>query len=470
MPKIGAKKIILWVLAGAACFAIAMGLGWLSAFVKWQLTGLILAGLVVTSFIIKKPFYGVLLITFFLPFERIGSVDMGGVTIRTSQMLTAITLVVWIIASIMKGRFKFAPNPIFWPLLVFVLINILALGNAPNIERSVLVLAFTVFTMSVAIILPNLVKNPKQLQWVLYTLMAAYALVTAFGIFQFLGDIVGLPQSITGLRDLYTKDILGFPRVQSTALEPLYFANFLLLPLCLIMAVYLNKAVKFNSWILAGLVALGGLNLVLTVSRGAYIAFAVSFMILAIFLFKKIFTFRNIVFFLIIILLVGIGAYQFFSLEDTLQDFVDHSVNLFEGASYEERMDTFEIAERAWTEHPVIGIGPGSFGPYAANHPYIVPTDGFRIVNNVYLEILAESGVLGLAVFAVIILILILRTLKAIKLAKDKFTKTILIGLLAAFAGILVQYNTFSVLYIMHIWYTIGMMIVVQNLVLWPKK
>lgn len=466
MPKINVKQIILWGLAGAACFALAMTLGWLSAFIKWQLMGLILAGLVVTSFIIKKPFYGVLLITFFLPFERIGSVDMGGVTVRPSQLLAGMTLIIWVMSSIVKRKFKFAPNPIFWPLVVFVLINIFALLNAPNLERSAMVLAFMVFTMSVAIVLPNLIKNPKQLQWVLYTLMFTYTLVTAFGIFQFLGDIVGLPQSITGLRDLYTKDILGFPRVQSVALEPLYFANFLLLPLCLILAVFLNKAVKVNSWILGGLVALGGLNLVLTVSRGAYIAFAVSFLILTIFLFKKIFTLRNIIFFIIIVSLVSFGAYKFFSLEDTLEDFMQHSVNLFEGASYDERVDTFEIAERAWQEHPVIGIGPGSFGPYAANHPYVTPADGFRIVNNEYLELLAESGILGLAVFAIIVLILIIRTLKAIKLAKDKFTKTILIGLLAAFIGILVQYNTFSVLYIMHIWYTIGLLVVVQNLVL----
>jgi len=36
---------------------------------------------------------------------------------------------------------------------------------------------------------------------------------------------------------------------------------------------------------------------------------------------------------------------------------------------------------------------------------------------------------------------------------------------LAAFVGILVQYQTFSILYIMHIWFVIGMLISVQNLI-----
>ncbi|GAH74752.1 unnamed protein product, partial [marine sediment metagenome] len=93
-----------------------------------------------------------------------------------------------------------------------------------------------------------------------------------------------------------------------------------------------------------------------------------------------------------------------------------------------------------------------------------------QIVNNEYLEILAESGILGLALFALIIIILIIRNIKAIIKAQDKFIKAILVGLLAAFIGILVQYNTFSILYVMHIWFTIGLMIAVQNIVLRNNK
>jgi len=37
---------------------------------------------------------------------------------------------------------------------------------------------------------------------------------------------------------------------------------------------------------------------------------------------------------------------------------------------------------------------------------------------------------------------------------------------LAAFVGVLVQYQTFSILYIMHIWFLIGFMISVQNIIL----
>lgn len=464
------KKNIYIALGIIGCGGLIYLIGYLAAYSRWQMFLLGIVGIALTFIIFKNPFTGVLLMTFFLPFERIGSIDIGGVTIRPSQVIAVITIFAFLIGGIFRRKLNFAPNPIFWPLAGFVLVYTLAIFNAPNIERSGMVLAFIMFTCFVAILLPNLIHDKVQLRKVLNALMLTYLLVTVFGIYQFLGDIVGLPPELTGLRDLYTKDVLGFPRVQSTALEPLYFANFLLLPFCLILSVFLTKTVQVKSWILAGLVALGGLNLVLTVSRGAYIAFAASFLVIAFFLFRKVFTIRNIIFFIIIVAMVAVGSVYFLDMEGALEDFTEHTKGIFEGASYEERVNTFEIAQRAWSEHPIIGIGPGSFGPYASGHPYMVPQDGFLIVNNVYIEILAESGILGLFFFSLIIIILIIRNIRAIIRAKDKFIKAILVGLLAAFIGILVQYNTFSILYIMHIWFTIGVMIAVQNIVLRNKK
>ncbi|MFH1536851.1 MAG: O-antigen ligase family protein, partial [Patescibacteria group bacterium] len=352
----------------------------------------------------------------------------------------------------------------------FILINILAIYNAPNIERSTMVLLFIIFTSFVALLIPNLIKKKENLNKMLYVLFFSYSLVTIFGIYQFLGDIVGLPPELTGLRELYTKDVLGFPRVQSTALEPLYFANYLLLPFCLLLTVFLTKSLKLKPYILASLVALGGLNLVLTVSRGAYIAFAASLIIVCIFLFKKVFTPRNIIYFIIVVSLVSVGAVKFLNLENALEDFTEHTQSIFEGASYEERVDTFSESQRAWSTHPLIGIGPGSFGPFSSSHPYVVPQDGYKIVNNVYLEILAESGILGLALFILIIIILIIRNIKAIIVEQNNLLKALHIGLMAAFIGILVQYNTFSILYIMHIWFTIGLMIACQNMTLNKKN
>ncbi len=156
------------------------------------------------------------------------------------------------------------------------------------------------------------------------------------------------------------------------------------------------------------------------------------------------------------------------NVEEQLDSFTEHVGNIFGGASYVERIETFDIAQRIWLDHPWVGIGPGGFGPYASFHPLITPSEGYKIVNNEYIELLAETGILGLCCYILIVLFILIRSLKAWRVGKDSFLKTLLVALNIAFLGILVQYNTFSILYIMHIWVTIGLIISTQNLLINP--
>jgi O-antigen ligase len=158
---------------------------------------------------------------------------------------------------------------------------------------------------------------------------------------------------------------------------------------------------------------------------------------------------------------LGVGGETF-----TLEKFQGHVGGVFYGASYDERVATIDEAVQAWREHPLLGIGIGSYGPYTAPHPAYIPKDGWKIVNNEYIEILSETGLTGLFFFILFIVWLMGRSLQAIKKARDEYLKAIMIGLSAAFVGILVQYLTFSTLYIMHIWFLVGFMIAVQNIIL----
>jgi len=222
---------------------------------------------------------------------------------------------------------------------------------------------------------------------------------------------------------------------------------------------------------MVGLIILAGLNLILTVARGGYIACAACLLIFGLIYFKKLFNLKIIIYSLLAVVLIYISANYFLDLniEGTKEKFVTHAENIFSGASYVERVYTMEEAYHAWLSHPLLGIGPGSFGPYVAAHPLDMPNDGYLIVNNEYVELFAETGIIGFLLFALIIAIIYARSYKAIKVAKDKFVKALLIGLLIALAGILVQYNTFSILYIMHIWVTIGLIIACQNIIFLGK-
>ena len=112
----------------------------------------------------------------------------------------------------------------------------------------------------------------------------------------------------------------------------------------------------------------------------------------------------------------------------------------------------------------------GQFGPYASINPSYEPKDGWKIVNNLTLEVLAEAGMLGLIALALAFAILIVRSIRAIRRARSPNPRALLVGGLAAVIGILVQYQTFSILYIMHVWVAVGLLVAFQNLVLAPPR
>ncbi len=425
-----------------------------------------------TMVIFRNPWHGLYLLAFFLPFERIGSYDIAGSTVRPSQITALLALLSALFYYMSTKKFSLPKLPILAPMGIFIVVQLFGLLNAPNLQRSLLVTAFIIFTFSIALLVPFLLTTKTHLRILLGFLFNSLLLVGLFGLFQFAGDLAGLPPEITGLRELYTKEILGFPRVQSTALEPLYFANYLLIPLSILLSLFFARSKEFHPLIIVGLLGLGLINLVLTVARGGYIAFALSAVLIVGYYFieRKLLTWRNMWYLFLGLTVSLIIVSQVLDFQEVSQKFTEHVLGIFNGASYSERVEMFEVANLAWLEHPLVGIGSGSFGPYESAHPYVIPEHGWRIVNNEYLEILAENGVFGLITMLTLFLIVLIRSLKAIFRATDPFIRAVLIGAFAAFSGTLLQYNTFSILYIVHIWFLIGFLIALQNMVFSKKQ
>lgn len=437
---------------------------------SWLIIPVILAAVLVIIFIYKKPERGILLTAFFLPFERLGALELGA-TVRLSQLLLAVTLITWLVRSLINRKFNLVRNPVLIILGLFLIINLISIINSPNIPRSLIVFAYTVFTYSLAFIVPQLVQSKELVKKVLIVIIISATLVSLFGLWQFLGDLAGLPTSLTGLRQLYTKDILGFPRIQSTAYEPLYFASYLLLPLILLFILWLTDTKLIKKIWLIPLILLLASNFIFTVARGAFLALLAVAVLIIIFYLKKILQPKKFIILLTLIVLVLLGSlavlnYTGLFYKTNLQIFSGHLGDVLSDTSFKERYFTIEQSIKAWTEHPLLGIGTGAFGPWAADHPFVKPIDGWPIVNNQLLETLAENGLLGLSALILLAGFLLLRQIKAIIRSQDKFDKTILMVLLLVLIGIFVQYQTFSTLYIMHIWFIIGLTVAYQNLLL----
>lgn len=470
LPKREFSQKRLMLFGGACAVVLAAGISVASAPVV--LFAIIALGF--AALVFRSPLFGLGLVVFLLPFERLGAYESAFGTIRPSQAVAALLLVAWGIRFLLSRR-RALPNPLLLPLAVFIAVNILGLTVAQNLAYGIAILSVTVFTVACGMMIPQIVRSERQLRTLMRVVLAAAVLTSLFGLFQFLGDLKGLPESITGLRTLYTKAVLGFPRIQSTALEPLYFANYLLIPTCLLYALFLRRRNIVPTWAAFLFLALFATNLALTVSRGGYLAAIAGIGAITLLSLRQFLRLRVLLSILLGVALVAILVPRILQLGDVarinVETFTRHVGDIFFGASFTERTETIEQARALFWSSPWIGIGPGNFGPAVATHPMVKPPEGWRIVNNETMELLTETGIFGLLAIIAAVVILFLRSAKIILHATQPSVATAAhLGFLGAFIGIIVQYQTFSVLYIMHVWVLIGLLLAAQNLLLYGEE
>jgi O-antigen ligase len=408
----------------------------------------------------------VFLLTLSLPFERIPSVSLGGVNVRVSQILVLLGSYLLLVLLLKKDKELLKTNvssSLNW-LLLFCFSLVPSVFMAINQTRQLQALLATFLVFGACFLVSNfskdIQKNTKWLSWVLVG-------VGVFGIYQFVADFVGVPSTFTLLREQYTKAIFGFARVQATAIEPLYWGGMVQIGMVYFLNQILTKdssktSLKITLVHIAGLSILF-LNLILTLSRGAYLSFGVTLLMYFILAFKNIY-FKKVLniflpYFLIIVLVVTVFLTNFAS-PKLIDSASNHVVNVFSGkqASTSERLNFLNTALDLLPENVLLGIGSGNYGPRAEKNILDQTNDGWLIVNNVYVEILLEQGFLSLIVFLSMFLFYLASATKKIW-QKTADVDNSLILLSATIGGYLVQWLTFSPIFIMPIFILLGLLI-----------
>lgn len=422
----------------------------------------------------RWPALGVYLLVFFLPFERIPSLVLAGFTVRVNHLIGAVALLIWAL-SVLAGRKKIVPNPLIAPVAIFGATLVLSSLYAHDATRALAVTFATFATMAIGFLLPQLLTKREQIRPTLLVLGGTTIIAMIFGMYQFVGDFIGLPLSMTGLIARYSKEVFGFARIQAFSQEPLYFGNFLLVGIAVALAFILVKQTWFPRQALSiFLVSALGI-LAMTLSRGAIVGFAGVLFVTMLLLGKRFLTLRN--FALVVvgfalaasIVLAGISltgdtAREKFLAHLTIQDFG-------KAESTVGRLETWFQAIDLWLDKPVLGVGPGNFGPAILGYPAIKPETGWPVVNNQYLELLAETGLIGTSIFLLFLFFLIVRSVRAYGLtAHDPEMRAVLVGLTAAIFGMLLQYNFFSTLYITFVWISFGLLMAIQGIILSTRK
>lgn len=474
--KLAPHILLRWTIGGVVVFLAACAF----LYLKLGITALFLfeaalVGVGLVALIGKRSELGLLLIFFFLPFERVPSIDLAGISLKANIVLGGLTIASTLLAMATRQR-KLYLTAAHFLVLLYLAVQVVSMTQAVEIGRALKVIGFTAFVaLGFSWLVPQLLTNRPLLVRVVRVLIASAAVVGLFGMFQFVGDLIGLPRGLTLIDIGFSKVVFGFPRIHAFSLEPLYLGNYLLLPLSLLAALLLmDVRTRLPKLLLLGLFLLLGIVLVLTVSRGAYAAAGVSVLLLAMSLPREVLQPRHLLAVGGLLVIVAGASYGFLASSEStegttaLENFQRHVLlEDFQGsASGEGRLYSFTQAYELWNTHRWLGVGPGNFGPATRNYPDPKVDSAPGITNNQYLEVLAETGLVGFGVLFVLVLSLILRSMVALRQTVDPLVRAVLIGGTAAFVGMLVQYNFFSTLYIIHIWVTVGFLLAVQTIAL----
>lgn len=418
--------------------------------------------------------YLLVALAFLLPYERIPSVDVFGVTLRLSFIVAGLLILRALYLVVVKRTKNLELNFTTKTLAAFLVWVVLTGFFAINIGRAAQVIVFIIFTAVTALAV-TVVYEKEYLEDIIKGLLISASIVALFGAYQYLGNLFGLPNWATGMRERYSWQVFGFPRIQSTALEPLYYCSYLLLPTSIVIT---RLLVKGKQWrINALLLLVFATSIFLTVSRGGIVALVgmSTFLVGASLLLSTTNLRRALG-------TIGIVAAAFIlsllTITYLAKPPVDKQVTGgkkgsaaytkqlqntgLEGGGDERakvRAQALAILEEDHTRY-ALGIGAGQFGPYAQNN-IKDPTGGWLVVNNLPIEILVELGAIGFGLFALFVLSLVSHTVRFLPGSKTTTSGVVALAILGYLFAEAIQYQTFSTLYIMHIWFAIGLLMAI---------
>ena len=340
---------------------------------------------------------------------------------------------VWVVRIATGRTGEFVATPLGLPIVVFLLLAcasfIAGLGHAYLDQYVLRHFVEILLSVSLFFVIVNCVRTRRQLRILITVMILAGFAAALIGVFLYvipsewsirllsaLGR-VGYPTGSGVLR--YIEDDASLPqRAISTSTDPNVLGGLLILVTTLTAAQLFARRPLLPRPAIALIVLVNGLCLYLTYSRGSMLGLAAGLGLLAIVKYRK----------LIPVMVVG-GA--LLMLLPQAQDYAQHLIEGFQiqDLATQMRLGEYKDALALISRHPWIGVG------------FVGTPEGslYIGVSNVYLLMAEEMGLIGLAVFLVILVLFFRQVWRAWPVVQHvQGLEAILLGLTAAIAGILV--------------------------------
>lgn len=329
---------------------------------------------------------------------------------------------------------------------------------------------FVVEGVAIYFLLLNTIRTRETLRNVIRAVLISAIVLGIFPIIQqatnaFDNDFWGFAQ-VDGRGFNVTETLISAttqPRLAGAIGEKNRFAQIMLMLAVIAVAQFWRGPSRTWRFIAFTATVIAGVASILPFSRGAAVGAA---MLLGIGLLLRLVTLRQLLFFILasVIMLMIFPQYavRLVTLEAITSPFADSSGEAIEAdGAIQGRYTEMMAALIVYSEHPVIGVGPGMYRFYSGevgNQLGIIRLEGTRRAHSLYLEVLANTGTLGFLLTMGIVAITIgqLRGLRLRMLKKDPELAGIATGLAL---GILAYMTTGFFLhfaYIRYFWAVMG--------------
>jgi putative inorganic carbon (hco3(-)) transporter len=313
----------------------------------------------------------------------------------------------------------------------------------------------------IAVFLAIMIQRGVTFKRVLWVLLLAGIFVSTISVYQYLTKQFTNPFWGFGQAD-YLNIVTGVDdyRIAGPIGDPNYYAQIIVILIPIAFEFLLTEK-KWFARIIAFLALLVcSLTIIFTFSRGGFFAFAV--VIACLILYHKLHPIYIILTLLFLILIFFFLPNNYTSRLGTITDVLSGQMDVRDEASLSGRLSEFIAAGQMFADHPIFGVGVGNYPAYYDQYAVIIGLDinsGPHQPHNLFLEIAAETGILGLTVFLGILYYMYQTIIDSWKKLR-KLQETIYSRLVVAFGISLIGYFSAAIFihgaYPRYIWLLVG--------------
>lgn len=263
----------------------------------------------------------------------------------------------------------------------------------------------------------------------------------------------------------------GLVRATGTSMSPMALAQILLLSFFPLLTLALIQRKRRRRWLLILAAMIEGIAIFVTLSRGAWLSLGVgSIVVLLSILLRNIRVSKRTLARVLGLGILLMSTAAILAPNRSAEAFAQAVKSVFVPrastmrqfeASNEARFQTYKVGVDTIKQHPLLGVGPGNFAQEAGY-------SAGGSTHNVYLNVAAEMGVMGMVLYVAILLSGCLAFWWVSRRSTNMFYSALATGWLASLAALMVYWNFTAYFFEpklgMMLWSVLAMSVVLQRL------